>query len=366
MDFDDISLSAYEELQREWFKPCSLSNPGICQLADRHRQRDDCLLRSMHCGSFNFSIRLHWDDGGEDWVIRSPMLGKSMVLDEKVHREAMLMKYIAKETDIPVPKVICHGKAADNLTDLGTLIIMTWVEGKKLSDMPDILVSLWSLEFDRIGSIREDGQHGKLVINGRPLIQEENELIRFRHLYSVLLELQSTQLKQQRNSVNVLVNDSLEVVAVIDWEFCYAAPLQFAANYIVDDLGPRSFFDAFLPKVDIFLQALKEREEARGLSKQDKDTRLSALMRRSIEDRSAWFMLACRKVASVDLIYWDMLDECCWGPRSSMAERSHAFTGTGELHKGREDFPGENSDVVYEPPTPPSKLQSAICPRNDN
>lgn len=171
---------------------------------------------------------------------------------------------------------------------------------------------------------------------------------------------------------NVLVNDSLEIVAVIDWEFCYAAPSQFAASipwwlllrrpdYIVDSIGPDSFFDAFLPKASIFLQALEEREQARGLSK--RDDQLFVLMRRSIEDRSAWFMLACRKIASVDLIYWDMLDEYCFGPRSSMADRAHTFTGKGEMHKGREDFVrlkihqrneyhyklGEDTEVIYEP-----------------
>ncbi|KAL3494817.1 hypothetical protein BJX62DRAFT_234105 [Aspergillus germanicus] len=87
-------------------------------------------------------------------------------------------------------------------------------------------------------------------------------------------------------------------------------------------------------------------------------------MRQSLKDRFAWFMLACRKVASVDLIYWDLLDEYCWGPRSSMADRAHALAGMGEMHKGREDFVrlkiqqlreyynelGEETDVIYEPP----------------
>ncbi|KAL2799432.1 hypothetical protein BJX66DRAFT_333332 [Aspergillus keveii] len=172
---------------------------------------------------------------------------------------------------------------------------------------------------------------------------------------------------------NVLVNDELEIVAVIDWDFCYAATPQFASSItwwlllrrpdcIVDDIGPDSFFETFIPKANIFLQALEEQELAIGLSKGDDP--LSGLMRQFLETRSAWFMLACRKVASVDLIYWDLLDEYCWGPRSSMAERAHALTGMGEMHKGREDFVrlkiqqlreyydelGEETDV-YEPPS---------------
>ncbi|CEN62883.1 hypothetical protein ASPCAL09512 [Aspergillus calidoustus] len=457
MDFDDISLTKFNKTQSEWFALCSRSGLGICQLADQYRHRDDCFLRSMHRGSFNFSIRLHWEDGKEDWLIRFPIPGKSMFLDQKVYREAVLMKHIAEETNIPVPKIICYGRASENSTGLGPFIIMTWVEGKKLSDVlrdedsevdmlnpnlaPDVLKrayyqiagvlsSLWSLNFDKIGSLGEESTNGKIVIDGPPLTQEVNELIRASGIQDpspqrtyhtstdyikFLLDLQSTQLEQQRNSVydsedcrnkyacrqlmkaialnfipsnddgpfklfcddfgpgNVLVNDELEIVAVIDWEFCYAAPSQFAASipwwlllrrpdYIVDDIGPASFFDAFLPKANTFIQALEERERTLGLNTED--NRLSAHMRQSLENRSAWFMLACRKIASVDLIYWDLLDEYCWGPRSSMADRAHAFTGMGEMHQGRENFVrlkiqqlreyykelGEETDVSYEPP----------------
>lgn len=207
MDFDDTSLAVFDEKQHEWFELCSRSGLQICQLADRYRQRDDCVLLSMHRGSFNFSIRLHWEDGEEDWLIRFPIPGKSMFLDEKIHREAVLMNYIAKETSIPVPKIICYGKADENPTGLGSFIIMTWVEGRKMSDvlraenndpkvdmlnpnidpdilkrvygqMGEVLLSLWSLDFDKIGSLGEDSASGKPVIDGPPLTQEENELIR--------------------------------------------------------------------------------------------------------------------------------------------------------------------------------------------
>ncbi|KAJ0420502.1 hypothetical protein BJY00DRAFT_323757 [Aspergillus carlsbadensis] len=372
MDFDDISLATFNNLQTEWFNLCSRFGPGICQLADHRRQRDDCFPRSMHRGSFNFSIRLHWEDGKGDWLIRFPIPGKSMFLEEKVDT-------LNPNMDPDVLK-------------------------RAYSQMAGVLTSLWSLDFDKIGSLREGTTSGEIVIDGPPLTQEVNELIRASGIQDPspqrtyhsstdyiksLLDLQSIELEQQRNSVydsedcrnkyacrqlmkaialnfiprnddgpfklfcddfgpgNVLVNDECEIVAVIDWEFCYAVPPQFAASipwwillrrpdYIVDDIGPDLFFDTLLPKANIFLQALEEREHALGLIKDD--SRLSALMGESIEDRSAWFMLACRKVASVDLIYWDLLDEYCWGPRSSMADRAHAFTGLGEMHRGREDF----------------------------
>ena len=89
-------------------------------------------------------------------------------------------------------------------------------------------------------------------------------------------------------------------------------------------------------------------------------------MRRSIEDRSAWFTLALHMGASVDLIYWDLLDEYCWGPRSSIAHRVHDVTTSPEMHEPREEFVrekirqlqeyykelGRDDEVEYEPELP--------------
>ncbi|KAL2838565.1 kinase-like domain-containing protein [Aspergillus pseudoustus] len=455
MEFDDIQLAAYDKVKIEWIKRVSQSSAGIVALVNQYRQKDDCLLRSMHCGSFNFSIRLHWDDGQGDWLIRFPIPGKSMYLDEKVQREAAVMKYVAKETNIPIPAVIAYGSSAENPTGLGPFIIMKWIEGRKMSEllreesddpkesvldptldptvlktlygqMADILLELWKLDFEKIGSLSIGSEP---IIDGPPLTLETNELIRTSGLngcapqrmydssmdyLASLLQLQDTHLDQQRNSVydsedyrqkyacrhlmkaialqfiandergpfklfsddlgpgNVLVNDSLEVVAVIDWEFCYAAPPQFSSSIpwwlllqqpyvLLNELGPDAFLDAFIPKANIFLQVLEEREISREIAQ--KSVRLSSHMRRSLEDRSAWFMLACRMTGSVDLIYWDLLDEFCWGTRASVAERVYTLTSTPEMHEGREDLVrlkmrqlqeyyedlGEGSDVAYEP-----------------
>ncbi|RAQ50875.1 hypothetical protein AFGD_003458 [Aspergillus flavus] len=461
MDFDDINLDTVDNLRQEWIKLASKSSAGICELANRYRQRDDCKLCSMHCGSFNFSFRLNWDDEGEDWLIRFPLPGKSMFLDEKVRREAVLMKYIARETKIPVPRVIAYRMGDENPTGLGPYIIMTWIDGKKMSDvlrqndlsdkhdtldpainpetlktlygeMAEILLQLWGLDFDKIGSISEDSMTGKPVVDGRPLTRELNELIRTnglndctpRRIYHTsvdyitsLLALQSMHLEQQRNSVydskdcrekyacrqlmratalnfipkedcgpfklfcddlcpgNVLVDDSLRIVGVLDWEFSYAAPSQFAASIpwwlllrrphsLLNQYGPDAFFESFLPKATLFLEVLEEREQIRGLT--GHDCRLSVRMRQSIEDKSAWFTLASHMVASVDLLYWDLLDEYCWGPRSSIAQRVRAITTSPEMHKRREDFVhlkiqqlqeyynelGVDNNVSYEPEPP--------------
>ncbi|GIK03864.1 hypothetical protein Aspvir_007939 [Aspergillus viridinutans] len=386
----------------------------------------------MHSGSFNFSLRLHWEDGGEDWLIRFPLPGKSMFPDEKVHREAVLMEFIGSRTQIPVPRVIAYGAAHENPTGLGPFIIMTWIEGRKMSEilrkdrpgkedilnpdidprtlgllysqMAEILLELWNLNFDSIGCLGQDKQSGQYMVDGPPLTLEVNELMRTCGLgnrtpsgvyhsstdyIASLLQLQSTHLREQRNSVydfedcrekyacrhlmkaialdfisqednhgpfklfcddfgpgNVLVDDSLHVTGVIDWEFCYTAPIQFAGGIpswlllqrphrIINELGAAGFLDMFLPRAEVFLNCLEQKEGITGANPED---RLSARMRKSIEDRSAWFILAARMVSSVDMIYWELLDEFCWGTRSSIAERIHTVTTIPEKHKERERF----------------------------
>ncbi|PYH70851.1 aminoglycoside phosphotransferase family protein [Aspergillus vadensis CBS 113365] len=391
MDFDDIALVQFDRLRKEWVERCSRSASGICELANRYRNRDDCLLRSMHSGLFNFSLRLHWEDDGDDWLIRFPLPGKSMFPEEKVRGEAILMTYIADNTTVPVPRVIASGTADENPTGLGPFIIMTWVEGRKMSEVlrtsdssdkketlnPDIdeemlkalygqmaqvLLELWKLDFDCIGSLGNHEVTGKAQVTKRPLTLAMNELVRTCGLTDLdpprtynsstdyivsLLQLQSKHLKQQRNSIydstdcrekyacrqlmkasalnflspednygpfklfcdglcpgNVLVNDSLQITGIIDWGFCYAAPAQFAGS--------------------IPWWLLLERPHR--------------IIYNSGAKASAWFNMACRMVPSVDMIYWDLLDEYCWGPRKSIAERVYNATTTPEMHKAREDF----------------------------
>ncbi|KAF7114965.1 hypothetical protein CNMCM5793_000735 [Aspergillus hiratsukae] len=335
-----------------------------------------------------FCLRLHWKDGGEDWLIRFPLPGKSMFLNEKDHREAVLMEFIGSRTRIPVPRIIAHGAAHENPTGLGPFIIMTWIEGRKMSEilrkdtpgkedilnpdidtrtlgalysqMAEILLELWKLDFDWIGSLGHDRQSGQYMVDRPPLTLEVNELMRTCGLRNCapssvyrsstdyitsLLQLQSIHLRQQRNSVydsedcrekyacshlmkaialdfiskegnhgpfklfcddfgpgNVLVDDSLRVTGLIDWEF-----VQFAGSIpswlllqrphrIINELGAAGFLDIYLPKAELFLNCLQEKEETSGTKPED---RLSQCMRRSIEDKSAWFILAARMVSSV-------------------------------------------------------------------
>jgi hypothetical protein len=244
--------------------------------------------------------------------------------------------------------------------------------------MAEILLELWKLDFDCIGCLSKDQQNGQYMVDGPPLTLEVNELIRtcgvgnrtpsgvYRSstdYFASLLQLQSIHLREQRNSMydsedcrekyacrhlmkaialdfisqednhgpfklfcddfgpgNVLVDDSLRVMGVIDWEFCYTAPMQFAGTIplwlllqrphrIINGIGAVGFLNMVLPKAEErFLNCLEQKEGASGPNPED---RLSARIRKSIEDKSAWFILAARMISSVDMIYWELLDEFC-------------------------------------------------------
>jgi len=79
MDFDDISLNAFEELKKEWINRCSKSSKGICELAGRYRKRDDCFLRSMHAGR-STSASVFTGMMGRRLVDSIPAAGKIHVL----------------------------------------------------------------------------------------------------------------------------------------------------------------------------------------------------------------------------------------------------------------------------------------------
>jgi hypothetical protein len=462
MDFDDIALKERDDLRHAWIEKFSKSSEGICKLASRWRENDDCVFRSIHCGSFNQSIRLHWDDGQQDWLIRFPIPGRSMLCDEKTRNEVAVMKFIEQNTSIPVPHVVAYGNADENPTGLGPFIIMTFVEGRKMSEilkaktseegnvldpnideailktlygqMADILLELSSHSFDHIGSLDLNEESGCWSVKRRPLGLELNEILRCSHLpedrwptrvYSTsadylleMSELRLIHLRQQRNSVdssrdcrqkyvsrhlfrsitphfincsenygpfklycedlcpgNVIVDESLRIKAVIDWEFCYAAPAQFSSSppwWLLLDrpdewlsrISPDDFLRLYTPKFELFSRIIEEKESARaGCSTNHPSEQLSAQMRHSMESRTVWFNLAARSGYGFDQVYWDLLDEFCFGPRASIAERVTKATTNVGMYRDREQVVrwkikdlqeylaaiGSDEEVRYEP-----------------
>lgn len=119
---------------------------------------------------------------------------------------------------------------------------------------------------------------------------------------------------------NMLVDpETMEIKAVLDWEFTNAMPAQFSHDppwwllladpaSFVDRGALAEFRDLYVPRMEQFLRALTsvEDEDPRA---DPKEHRLSTRMRRSWETGQFWFDFAARKSYDVDNIYWQVLHE---------------------------------------------------------
>ncbi|PGH10637.1 hypothetical protein AJ79_05351 [Helicocarpus griseus UAMH5409] len=116
---------------------------------------------------------------------------------------------------------------------------------------------------------------------------------------------------------NVLVDENLRICAVIDWEFCYAAPAEFShcspwwlllARPETWNAGIDDFLAHYMPRQKIFLEVLRDCEnELNQNGSIFGSPRLSELMAQSIEDGSFWVSLAAIYSFAFDDIYWQFI-----------------------------------------------------------
>ncbi|RMZ82603.1 hypothetical protein DV738_g1553, partial [Chaetothyriales sp. CBS 135597] len=131
---------------------------------------------------------------------------------------------------------------------------------------------------------------------------------------------------------NVLVDEEMDIRGVIDWEFCYAAPVELTYcspwwlllkhpdDWRDGDLS--TFFEQYLPRHRFFIQILREEELA--LIHQGKLTEsqcLSSRMSESVSNGHFWFCLAATSSYGFDDIYWRFIDPVYYGPFTSIQDR---------------------------------------------
>lgn len=122
---------------------------------------------------------------------------------------------------------------------------------------------------------------------------------------------------------NILVDADYRIVGVIDWEFTYAAPVEFTYSppwwllLVMPEEWPEGLDDwaaKYEPRLKTFLRALETKE--REFVQQGRLTEsqvLSTHMRRSWETGDFWLAYAARKSWAFDGIFWRSLDERFFG-----------------------------------------------------
>ncbi|KAL4804124.1 hypothetical protein BDV18DRAFT_166287 [Aspergillus unguis] len=173
-------------------------------VSTHHPQKLACRLEgTFHNGSFNAGMKMVFTDGAP-WMVRFPRVGKicSAYADEKVAMEVSTLNMIREKTTIPVPRVHSWGSAADNSLGLGPFIMMDFIEGVSLAEilnpsnpgcrtrvmredisdrelttiyrqMTNILLQLFKLDFERIGSLPAPGRPSP----PRPLTFKAHEIL---------------------------------------------------------------------------------------------------------------------------------------------------------------------------------------------
>lgn len=138
---------------------------------------------------------------------------------------------------------------------------------------------------------------------------------------------------------NVLLDENLQVVGVIDWEFAYAAPSQFSSDppwwLLLREPenwpgGFRSWMDIYERRLGTFLSAMESEEQKLAtngslngfgnLSLTDSVKQavpLSQRMRESWENKSWMLSYAARKSWAFDWFWWKYLDQRYHGPNDA-------------------------------------------------
>ncbi|KAM3449582.1 hypothetical protein MY3296_006802 [Beauveria thailandica] len=123
---------------------------------------------------------------------------------------------------------------------------------------------------------------------------------------------------------NILLDASLQIVGVVDWEFAYAAPAEFSfappwwllleqPEYWPN--GINEWSNIYEGRLQTFLKVLEECEASAIASGRLQDGKqLSFRMRQSWDDGEFWIVYAARKNFAFDAIFWEKLDPKFFGP----------------------------------------------------
>lgn len=123
---------------------------------------------------------------------------------------------------------------------------------------------------------------------------------------------------------NVLLNENMQITGVVDWEFTYAAPVEFSHAppwwLLIEkpelwSKGIEDWTRVFDSRLKTFLKVMKNCEDtAIQQGRLREDQRLSGPMHESWESGSFWIMYAASHSFAFDAIYWQKIDPRFFGP----------------------------------------------------
>ncbi|KFG79289.1 hypothetical protein MANI_011679 [Metarhizium anisopliae] len=149
---------------------------------------------------------------------------------------------------------------------------------------------------------------------------------------------------------NILLTESDEIAALIDWEFTYAAPTQFILDppwwLLIEtaemwNAGMDDWVSTYHVRLQTWLVALEE-AEANTAEPNHLPQPLSRYMRESWETGRFFLSYAARKSWAFDAVYWKFLDERFFGARGDGVDK-------GDLWRTRVHLLNDGEREAMEP-----------------
>ncbi|KAJ4854610.1 phosphotransferase enzyme family domain-containing protein [Trichoderma breve] len=293
-NFPDATEDQVNEAKRTFIE--SLDLHAICDLASRYNNGKSCRVVSKKNGSFNVCFFVEFDHDGSKWTVRIPIEAAQNSAWEKLESEVATIRYLERNTKIPVPHVRAYGRDAKlSGAGLGTqmYLITDFIPGEPLdkkllikteekhrlnfySQLIDILAELRKLEFPLIGSLipTSEGSQGPVLgpvismtattlqlppttvfTSARQYMKYQFSLVSALFLPPVADHTINEVKKEvfalhgimplfdqfidpdldygpfvlshlDLRSCNIIVDKSLQIQGIIDWEFTSTIPLQ--------------------------------------------------------------------------------------------------------------------------------------------
>ena len=207
MDFDHLAEQQSQRVLQQWIHDLIQNQTKTLALklaAEHIPSRTPVSAARFSHGAFNFCYQVTCQDGSRV-LVRFTARGRIVCRNEKVEDEVAIMKYLAENTSIPVPKVLGSGKCA-----AGPYIVMELLDGNLLTrylkdplrrmatlnlqisecalkkayhGMADILLELVKPDLPFIGALRQD-RAGDWIVSKRPLTFNMNRIAQFSNIPS--------------------------------------------------------------------------------------------------------------------------------------------------------------------------------------
>ncbi|KAI5460752.1 phosphotransferase [Mariannaea sp. PMI_226] len=437
------------------------------QLTEEKFGKSATLVSPLIVGGFNILYRVRLEGMSPDVMVRLPCPSLVQFPKEKTIQEAATASFIAKETQLPIPRNFFY----DQDSIVGPYVIMERIENcgslsarltrpSEDSSAPHVLdpnvsestlEAIWSkvahcmlrlsrITFPRIGALIKTKQ-GSYEVAGRPITHNMTDMVRLANIppivlpptgktygtadewYTALAEMHIAQLIFQHNDLvtteddcrnkyvarqifrrlakqgrlstfgfaednwsaqsskipastlcpapptsslfrlwgddfragNILLNDSDEIAALIDWEYTYVGPTQFILDppwwLLLEtaemwSAGIDDWKKTYEIRLKTWLSAMETAEaDMAGPSRAEPGTLpapLSRYMRESWETGRFYLSYGARKSWAFDAMYWKFLDERFFGDRESGVMKN-------DLWKTRVHLLNEKERVGMEP-----------------